>query len=116
MACAKFLKKYTRLLCRASATESERIHSQLVRDPAALDRSIAERIATDPDDPMMDHPDYWADRSVVRSTPEEVACDTCGDIAQKFIRTGRSRGRHQTWRKLRLSYASPLEQPLCEAE
>ncbi|MFD8723986.1 hypothetical protein ACFV2H_40030 [Streptomyces sp. NPDC059629] len=90
-ACAKFLKKYTRLLCRTSATEAERIHAQLVRDLAALDRSIAERIATDPDDPMMDYPDYWADRSVVRSTPEQVACDTCGDIAQKFLRSGKSR-------------------------
>ncbi|MFE7331402.1 hypothetical protein ACFU8W_42175 [Streptomyces sp. NPDC057565] len=90
-ACAKFLKKYTRLLCRTSATESERIHAQLVRDLAALDRSIAQRIAADPDDPMMDYPDYWADRSVVRSTPEQVACDTCGDIAQKFLRTGKSR-------------------------
>lgn len=91
VACAKFLKKYTRLLCRTSATESERIHAQLVRDLAALDRSIAGRIAADPDDPMMDYPDYWADRSVVRSTPEQVACDTCGDIAQKFVRSGKSR-------------------------
>ncbi|MFJ3599687.1 MULTISPECIES: hypothetical protein [unclassified Streptomyces] len=90
-ACARFLKKYTRLLCRTSSTESERIHAQLVRDLAALDRSIAARIAADPDDPMMDYPDYWADRSVVCATPEPVACGTCGDIAQKFVRTGKSR-------------------------
>ncbi|MFI6347348.1 hypothetical protein [Streptomyces sp. NPDC050560] len=89
-ACAKFLKKYAPLLRRTSPAESARIHTRLTHDLAALDRSVARRIAADPDDPMMDYPDYWAERSAVRSAPAPMACHTCGDIAQRFVRTGRS--------------------------
>ncbi|MFE3762100.1 hypothetical protein ACFXPI_10095 [Streptomyces sp. NPDC059104] len=90
-ACASLLKKYTRLLRRTSPAESARIGDRLKQDLAALDRSIAERIADHPDDPMMGYSDYWGERSRVRTPARRVSCDACGTIAQKFTRTGRSR-------------------------
>ncbi|MFB9607857.1 hypothetical protein ACFFTQ_33415 [Streptomyces roseofulvus] len=88
---SKFARKYLRLMPRGSAAEAATLRTRLTRDLHSLDRAIAQRLADEPRDAIMDYTNYWADRSVVRTPATPVACGACGDTAQKFLRSGQAR-------------------------
>ncbi|GAA2716961.1 MULTISPECIES: hypothetical protein [Streptomyces] len=65
----------------------EEIRSCLAADLQSLDHALAERIADNPEDEVMNYPAHFGDRSRLDPHVREVPCH-CGRPAQEFTRRG----------------------------
>ncbi|MGI5478658.1 hypothetical protein [Streptomyces lavendofoliae] len=65
----------------------EEIHNSLTADLQSLDHVIAEQVAADPEDEIMNYPAHYGDRSRLDLDVREVTCH-CGRPAQEFTRRG----------------------------
>ncbi|MEV6670032.1 hypothetical protein [Streptomyces sp. NPDC051162] len=66
---------------------SEEIRSSLAADLQSLDHVIAEAVAANPEDEIMNYPAHFGDRSSLDPRVREVTCH-CGRPAQEFTRRG----------------------------
>ncbi|MFV0126437.1 hypothetical protein ACLGI4_01735 [Streptomyces sp. HMX112] len=66
---------------------AEEIHGSLTADLQSLDHVIAEQVAADPENEIMNYPAHFGDRSRLDPEVREVTCH-CGRPAQEFTRRG----------------------------
>ncbi|MFF7020124.1 hypothetical protein ACFY97_03755 [Streptomyces klenkii] len=63
------------------------IHASLAADLQSLDHTVAEQVADNPENEIMNYPAYFGDRSSLDPQVREVTCH-CGRPAQEFTRRG----------------------------
>jgi hypothetical protein len=66
---------------------ADEIHASLTADLQSLDHVIAEQVAADPEDDLMNYPAHFGDRSTLDPAWHDVTCH-CGRPAQEYTRRG----------------------------